>query len=209
MKLTKYAHACFTLEKEGKVLIVDPGGFSDDFVIPENVVAIVITHQHPDHFDQSRIAAIVSKNGQALVLGPADVIDQAEIENKQVVQPGDRITVGPFNLEFFGGTHALIHESLPRIQNIGVLINGLVYYPGDSFEIPHRPIDVLAIPATAPWMKIGEAIDFLAAVKPRLAFPTHDAIASDKGKALVDRMLGGVASENNIDYVRLASPIEI
>ncbi len=209
MKLTKYAHACFTLEKEGKVLIVDPGGFSDDFVIPENVVAIVITHQHPDHFDQSRIAEIVSKNDQALVLGPADVIDQAEIENKQVVQPGDRITVGPFNLEFFGGTHALIHESLPRIQNIGVLINELVYYPGDSFEIPHKPIDVLAIPATAPWMKIGEAMDFLTAIKPRLVFPTHDAIASGKGKALVDRMLGGVASENNIDYVRLASPIEI
>ncbi len=209
MKLTKYAHACFTLEKDGKVLVVDPGGFSDDFIIPDNVVAIVITHQHPDHFDQSRITGIINRNSQATMLGPADVIDQLEAENKQAVQPGKTITVGPFSLQFFGGIHALIHESLPRIQNIGVLINELVYYPGDSFEIPNKPIDVLAIPATAPWMKIGEAMDFLAAVKPRLAFPTHDAIASDQGKALVDRMLGGVAAKNNINYIRLTSPIDI
>ena len=26
MKLTKYEHACFTVEKDGKLLVVDPGG---------------------------------------------------------------------------------------------------------------------------------------------------------------------------------------
>ncbi|MDX6252098.1 MAG: hypothetical protein QOF10_5458, partial [Kribbellaceae bacterium] len=30
MKLTKYSHACVTLEKDGKVLLVDPGTFAED-----------------------------------------------------------------------------------------------------------------------------------------------------------------------------------
>ena len=52
MKLTKYEHACFTVEDtSGNVLVVDPGSFSKNFVVPNNVVGIVITHEHADHFN--------------------------------------------------------------------------------------------------------------------------------------------------------------
>jgi L-ascorbate metabolism protein UlaG (beta-lactamase superfamily) len=209
MELTKYEHACFTVEKDDKVLVVDPGNLSSDFIAPENVVAVVITHQHADHFDPDRLAQIFDKNDDVLVLGPADVTDKIEVENKHTAEPGEKITIGPFDLEFFGGLHALIHESYPRAQNVGVMINDLVYYPGDSLNTPNHPVDVLAIPAAAPWMKIGEAMDFLLAVKPRFAFPTHDAIASQEGKSIVDRILGGLAKTNDIDYQRLSDPIEI
>lgn len=209
MKLTKYEHACFTIEKNGNVLVVDPGNLSSDFIAPENVITVVITHQHADHFDPNRLAQIFDKNDDVLVLGPAEVIDKVEVENKRAVEPGEKVTVGPFDLEFFGGLHALIHESYPRAQNVGVMINDLIYYPGDSLDAPNRPVDTLAIPAAAPWMKIGEAVDFLLAVKPRLAFPTHDAVASDAGKGIADRMLDEVAKANGIEYQRLADPIEI
>lgn len=209
MKLTKYEHACFTIEKDGQILVVDPGGFSNDFISPENVVAVVITHQHFDHLDSERLAEIFAKNDDVLVLGPADVMDAVEIENKRVVSAGDKATVGPFELEFFGGTHALIHDSLPRPQNLGVMVNDLVYYPGDSFEPPNKPVDTLAIPVTAPWLKIGEVIDFLSTIKPRLAFPTHDAIASDNGKKLVDRMLSESAEAVGSEYRRIESSLEL
>ncbi len=209
MKLTKYEHACFTVEKNGKVLVVDPGNLSSDFLAPKNVAAVVITHQHADHLDLEHLAEIFDKNDDVLILGPADVIDKVEVENKRAVEPGEKVTIGPFDLEFFGGVHALIHQSMARVQNLGVMINDLVYYPGDSLNTPNRSVDVLAIPAAAPWMKIGEAVDFLLAIKPRLAFPTHDAIASDAGKGIVDRMLGETAKSQDIEYQRLDQPIEI
>ena len=209
MKLTKYEHACFTVEDNGQVLVVDPGNLSSDFIAPEHVCAVIITHQHGDHFDPDHLADIFDKNDEVLLIGPADVVEQIEVERKQAVEAGEKLTVGPFDLEFFGGTHALIHESMPRVQNLGVMINDLIYYPGDSLDAPGRPVDVLAIPAAAPWMKIGEAMDFLLAVHPRLAFPTHDAITSDAGKAIVDRLLTQIAQENGMEYSRLASELEI
>lgn len=209
MKLTKYEHACFTVEKDGQILVVDPGEYTTDFVAPEHIACVVITHQHADHFDSEHLADIFAKNDDVLVLGPADAIDKVEIENKRVVEPGEKVTVGPFDLEFFGGVHALIHESIPRVQNIGVLINDLIYYPGDSLDTPDRAVDTLVVPAAAPWMKIGEGMDFLTAIRPRLALPTHDAIYSDAGRELADRLLGMTAESVGTEYQRLHESIEI
>lgn len=209
MKLTKYEHACFTVEKDNQILVVDPGAFSSDFLPPENVIGVVITHEHGDHYDHDMIAQIVDKNPDALILGHESVVSHIEVFETKAVAAGEIVTVGPFELEFFGGLHALIHESIPRVANLGVLINELLYYPGDSFNLPEKSVDTLAIPASAPWLKIGEAIDFLLAIKPRLAFPTHDAILSDSGKQISDTLLGNVAKQNNIEYVRLKEQIEI
>jgi hypothetical protein len=89
------------------------------------------------------------------------------------------------------------------------MVNRLFYYPGDAFTLPGVPVDTLAIPAAAPWMRIGEAMDFLVAVHPRFAFPVHDAIASPAGQAIADRLLGQVAEANGITYQRLGGTIEI
>jgi hypothetical protein len=68
----------------------------------------------------------------------------------------------PFRLEFFGGKHAVIHESIPVIDNVGVLVNDEFYYPGDSYAVPRG--------------------DFVLAVAPRQAFGTHDMTLSRIGK---------------------------
>jgi len=52
-------------------------------------------------------------------------------------------------------------------------------------------------------------MDFLTAITPRLAFPTHDAILSDTGKNLVDRILGAAAQPIGTTYQRIDEPIEI
>jgi len=189
MKLTKYEHACFTIEKDGKVLVVDPGSYTTDFVAPENVVAIVLTHIHSDHFDKDIVASIIDKNPDAVIIAPKQVTDVIEVFETRSVDGGDSVTIEPFNLEFFGSQHATIYgEAGGSDQNVGVLINELVYYPGDSFTLPNKPIDTLALPVAAPWSKFSETIDFLKAVKPRFAFPTHDAILSATGKGLPDTM---------------------
>lgn len=209
MKLTKYDHACFTLEKDGDILVVDPGGYTGDFIAPDNVVAVVITHQHPDHFDREHLAEIFDKNDEVILIGPADVIDKVEIENKKAAEPGEKISVGPYDIEFFGGVHASIHETIPRVQNLGVLINDLVYYTGDSIENPRRPIDTLILPVAAPWLRLSDAIDLMIATKPRFVIPTHDAILSDSGKELVDNLIHNFATPNNVEYRRLDAPVDV
>ena len=123
--------------------------------------------------------------------------------NRTPSRPGDKVDIGPFRLRFFGGKHALIHVSLPLIDNLGVLINDTVYYPGDSFTLPNTPVDVLALPVGAPWLKLSETMDFLAAIKPLLAFPTHDAVLSDIGKALPDNLLPAIAEKVGAEYKRI------
>jgi L-ascorbate metabolism protein UlaG (beta-lactamase superfamily) len=209
MKLMKYEHACFTIEKDGQILVVDPGGFTTDFIAPSGVAGIVVTHQHGDHFDHDQLASIIDKNPDAIVIAHPSITAQIEAFTTHSVLPNDRFTIGPFALRFFGGEHAIIHQTIPAIPNIGVLVNDLLYYPGDSFVVPDVSVDTLALPAGAPWMKAGEAMDFLVTVTPRLAFPTHDAILSDNGNAIADNLFGNIAEANGIEYRRLVEPVEI
>jgi len=204
MKLTKHQHACFVVEKDGAALVVDPGGYSRDFIIPHHVSAIVITHEHPDHLDISRVQAILQANPKATVITHESITGRYTNYSTIAAKVGEPYTVGPFALQFFGGTHATIADSVPVPPNLGVLIDGHLYYPGDSFTVPEGiHIKELALPASAPWMKLSESMQFLAQVKPELAFPTHDAILSDDGKQLADTMLGSVASGQSTLYKRL------
>ncbi|MBC7869102.1 MBL fold metallo-hydrolase [Candidatus Saccharibacteria bacterium] len=203
MKLTKYEHACFTLETAGQVLVVDPGNFTKDFVVTDNIAVIVVTHEHADHFDPDTLMAIYDKNPNAVFVSLPGVVDKMPGHKSHAVLPGDKIEIGPFVLRFFGGKHALIHITLPLIDNLGVLINDAVYYPGDSFTLPNTPVDVLALPVGGPWLKMSETMDFLTAIKPLLVFPTHDAVLSNIGKALPDHLLPEIAKKVGAEYKRI------
>lgn len=209
MKLVKYGHACFTVEDEGSLLVVDPGGLSADFVSPGNVAAVIVTHEHFDHLDHEQLAGIIDKNPEAIIVAHESVTSKIEAFQTRPVSAGETLEIGPFSLAFHGGEHAVIHSSIPRITNLGIMINDLLYYPGDSFTLPRTPVDTLALPVAAPWMKASEAIDFLTVVHPRFAFPTHDAILSDSGKMVADKDMGAAAEKAGIEYTRLSEPVEI
>jgi L-ascorbate metabolism protein UlaG (beta-lactamase superfamily) len=184
MKLTKYEHACLVLEQNGETLVIDPGSFTRDLVELSGVVAIVITHQHADHWTPAQLDHIIAANPGVTIFGPDGVTRSAADYAVTTVIPGEKITVGPFTLEFFGGIHATIHSSIPVIDNVGVLVNRLLYYAGDSFSTPGVPVDTLAVPAGAPWMKIAEAMDYVTAIAPRQSFPTHEMVLSPAGKTM-------------------------
>lgn len=208
MKLTKYAHACFTIEQNNQVLVIDPGTFSRDFTIPTSVVGVVITHQHADHFSPSLLEKIIKKNPNAVIMAHPSLIEQMELLPAKPVLAGEHHTVGVFRLAFFGGEHALIHDSLPIIPNLGVFINDTVYYPGDSFAAPDgHAVDTLALPVAAPWLKISETLAFLRTITPRIAFPTHDGILSADGKQIVDGMIKPIAQAQDTLYRRLKEPL--
>lgn len=207
MKITKYEHACFTVEENGQVLVVDPGAYTTDFVVPANAVAVVITHEHPDHMDKTHLQAIAAANPDVVFISHGDITSQlGEFKTMDVVA-GEGVKVGAFQLEFYGGKHATIYADMPAVANVGVMINDRLYYPGDSFALPEREVEVLALPVSAPWMKISEAIDFAKAVKPRMIFPTHDAVLSDFGKGLPDRLVPSFVPD--AEYQRLHEPLDV
>lgn len=210
MLLTKYEHACFTVEKDGKLLVVDPGEWTTDLGSPENVVAIVVTHEHPDHFDPAALGALIAHNPDAVIYAHENITRQfGDTLPHQAVGAGQSINAKPFTLEFFGGQHATIHESYPAVANLGVMVNNVLYYPGDSFTDPNKKVKVLALPVGAPWLKISETMDFATKIKANIVFPTHDAVLSANGKALPDRMIPAFVESNGGTYKRLINPIEI
>ncbi|MFE6733833.1 MBL fold metallo-hydrolase [Microbacterium sp. NPDC057650] len=183
MRVTKFEHAALRIDEGGDTLIIDPGSFTAPLHDLRKVVAVVITHEHPDHWTPEHLDRILLAAPGTPVFAPAGVAAAAAGYEITVVAPGDSVTAGSFSLRFFGGEHAVIHSSLPVVENVGVLVNDELYYPGDSYTVPDGiDVSTLAAPLGAPWLKIGEAMDFVLAVAPRRAFGVHDMTLSVIGK---------------------------
>ncbi|WP_448005067.1 MBL fold metallo-hydrolase [Agromyces bauzanensis] len=204
MRLTKLEHAALVIEDSGDKLYIDPGKFTTPITESAGTVAVVITHQHDDHWTPEQLGRIVDANPEVRIFGPAGVAAAASGFPVETVAAGDEVAVGPFRMRFFGGRHAQIHSSIPIVDNVGVLVNDRLYYAGDSFTVPEGvDVEVLAAPAGAPWMKIAESMDYVMAVAPRRAFPTHEMVLSQAGKALTNTRLGWATEQGGGEYVPL------
>ncbi|MFK4789161.1 MBL fold metallo-hydrolase [Microbacterium sp. ZW T5_56] len=184
MRITKYEHATVVLDKDGESLIIDPGSFLASLTEIPRTVAIVLTHQHEDHWSPRTLDQILASNPGIPIFAPAGVAAVASGYDITVVAAGDTVQAGSFVLRFFGGVHAEIHRSIPLIDNVGVLVDDAFYYPGDSYAAPAVPVTLLAAPLGAPWLKISDAIDFVLEVAPNQAFGTHDMTLSAIGRTM-------------------------
>lgn len=203
MKITKHGHACLEIELGSETLIIDPGSYTEDLDTVKNVVAVVITHKHDDHCDEAKIAKIQAENPDVQIFGTSEVAARLQGMNVSTVYHGDYYEVGGFKLEFFGDMHQIIHESIPLIQNTAVLVNGDLYYAGDSYTTPDQKIKVLACPTSAPWLKIGDVMDYIKEIKPAICFPTHNALLSQLGHDLNNSRVKLVTEENGGEFVYL------
>jgi L-ascorbate metabolism protein UlaG (beta-lactamase superfamily) len=186
MEVTKLEHACLIIRKDGAALVVDPGNYTRPVEVA-GAVGVVITHEHPDHVTPEQLGRILDANPGIPVIGPAGVaaslassMPGVEVD---VVTDGDARTVGPFALTFHGTRHQLIHSSVPVVDNTGVMVDGRFFYPGDAYTDPGVPVEVLATPVGAPWLKVSEMMDYVAALRPGTTFPTHERTLSEAGFA--------------------------
>jgi L-ascorbate metabolism protein UlaG (beta-lactamase superfamily) len=186
MKLTKFEHSCMVLEKGGSVLVIDPGSYTAPLEDLGGVVAIVITHEHADHWSAEHLSRLLDRNPNARIIGSGGVAALAAEFSVEVVTDGDELEVDPFSLRFFGKQHAMIHSSIPIIDNVGVLVDDNFYYGGDSFTVPAASVQTLAVPIGAPWLKIAEVMDYVDAIKPKRAIPAHEAVLSVIGRNMAN-----------------------
>jgi len=191
MRLTKFGHSCLLVEQGRARMLLDPGTLSGGFEELRGLTAVLYTHQHADHLDPARLrrlldgspaVRVVSDEGSAKPLGEAG----AQVE---VVHDGDELEIGGVGLRGVGRDHAVIHPDIPVVANVGYLVDGRLFHPGDAFTLPGQPVEVLAVPAGAPWLKVSEPIDYLREVRPKVAVPVHEKLLSAVGMSIHYRQL--------------------
>ncbi|MFI9641972.1 MBL fold metallo-hydrolase [Micromonospora sp. NPDC051925] len=201
MRLTKYSHSCLRIERDGAVLVVDPGVFSEPAAL-DGADAVLVTHEHPDHLDVPALTRRLDRE-PIPVYGPAALTavlgDAAQALTP--VAPGDTFTAAGIPVRAVGGRHAVIHPDIPVVENVGYLLDGTVYHPGDALFVPEDvEVETLFAPIHAPWSKFSEVVDFIRAVAPRRAYALHDALLNANGYGVLDRQYTALS---RTDYQRL------
>lgn len=193
MELTKYNHATVVLEQDGAALVIDPGTFTPEAAdLVRGAVGVLITHEHADHFDVDAVRAGLDANDSLVVRGPAAIVEQLGERGGRVVavRAGDSFEVGPFSVQVFGEEHAVIHRDLPTIANVGYLVNGAVFHPGDAYLVPGVPVQTLLVPTSGPWAHTAGGVDYVREVAPERAIQIHELLLSDVGQQMNVRMFG-------------------
>lgn len=195
MKITKLEHSGIVLEKNGRKLVFDPVEYAGALPRLENVEAIIITHIHADHLQKDNLERILKDNPNANIIAPKDA--GGVLPNAVLVKSGDKTNIGGFDLELFGQDHASVIDGKVPCNNIGVVVDGKLVNPGDSFDLPlmNDETEVLFLPEVAPWAKISETIDFMKSVKPQKVIPVHDGLLSAMGKNIYNRLLENACTE--------------
>ena len=131
----------------------------------------------------------------------AEKISSAFPGRVHTVGHGDTFSAAGFDVQVHGELHAVIHPDIPRITNVGYLVDGgKVFHPGDALTVPDHPVETLMLPVMAPWSKISEVIDYVRELKPQRAYDIHDALLTDLARPLYDRQIGQLGGS---DHLRL------
>lgn len=209
MDLTKYSHSCVRLDDGDRSLVIDPGIWSEASAALDGTDAVLITHEHTDHFDVQALRSAAEANSALRIWAPGPVATAlADLgDTVTAASPGESFHAGGFAVRTFGGQHALIHPSIPIVPNVGYLVDGTVFHPGDSFTVPTEPVQTLLLPSNAPWANVAGILDFMIAVRAPRAFQIHDALINELGTGLVEGLITRAGSTYGTDFRHL-SPTE-
>ncbi|RFS86515.1 MBL fold metallo-hydrolase [Actinomadura spongiicola] len=206
MRLTKLGHACVQITRDDRTILIDPGSFSDASEALATADAVLITHEHFDHFDADALRAAMAERSD-LHVWTSRVVAQnlADLGGRvHQVGHGDAVTIAGFDVHVYGDEHEILHPDVPPIPNTGFLVDGEVFHPGDALTVPSEPVRTLCLPGNAPWMKIPELYAYTREVRPERAFVIHDGLLNDIGLKVMQTHVTKAGEELGREFVRLA-----
>src|SRR3989344_8288364 len=158
MKVTKFGHCCLLIETEGLRILTDPGSYSTAQNDVRNIDVILITHEHADHIHIPSLKNCIKNNPNVKVItnkGVAKLLDSDGIKY-ELVEHNQKTTIKGVLIEGFGEKHADMYKTITPVINTGYFISNKLFYPGDAFYNPLKPVDILALPVAGHWMKLSE-----------------------------------------------------
>ncbi len=204
MRITKIGHCCLVIEDKGVKLLTDPGNFTTGQNEVTGISAVLITHEHADHFHIDSLKKVLANNPSARVITNTAVSTLLAKESIpfEIVAHKDETDVGGILIQGYGDTHAEIYITIPPVENTGYMIGEKLFYPGDAFYDPGIPVDILALPVAGPWMKISDAIEYARTINPKIAFGVHDAMYKDPVRFA--GMVAMILDKVGINFVTIA-----
>ena len=205
MELIKHGHACVVLCEDERRLVIDPGVLTESSAL-DGASAVLVTHEHPDHFAPDLLRAALDADPALEVWTNGSVAGRLEglVGRLHVVGDGDAETIAGFDVHVHGELHAEIHPEIPRIANIGFLVDGGVFHPGDALTVPDEPVSTLLLPLHAPWSRTADLIDYVRAVHADQAYAVRDGLLNDAGLGIVGGLLGERGPGTPTPFSRLA-----
>lgn len=205
MNITKLGHCCLLIEYKDKRILTDPGAYSTAQNEIKNINLVLITHEHPDHLHVESLEIILENNPNAKIITNTAV--GAILSGKgilfEILEDGNDKMFETILLEAFGSKHEEIYKEIGQVQNTGYFIDNKLFYPGDAFTNPNKPVEILALPVVAPWTTFKTAIEYALEINPKVIFPVHDgAIIKGRG-ALVNRVSPQIFEPKGIKFIPL------
>lgn len=181
VKIHFIKHASLILEVDGKFIYIDPAAiYGHDFSKMPKADAVMVTHEHHDHFDPAAIGAVSRHDtrficngrvaelaGKGEAMAPGDTLDLLNINI--VATPAYNITDG----------HLQYHPKARKDVGFVYDIDGLrIYVAGDTEDISEMSglgdIDIAFIPVNQPFtMTPQQAVNAIKMISPRIAYPYH------------------------------------
>ncbi len=191
------------VEEQGLRILTDPGNYSSLQSGAREIDIVLITHEHTDHLHIDSVKEILVNNPVAKVITNASVAKLLGAIGINAIVVGHEMSHTEEGVTFlgFGTEHAPIYPLWGKVENTGYFIGDRLFYPGDAFYDPKRPVDVLALPVAGPWCKISEAVDYALQVKPKHAFPIHDGGLKIMGGS--HKVPDKVLNERGINFIAL------
>lgn len=209
MELTHLGHSCVLIEAADQRILIDPGTFSD-FADVRELTAVLVTHQHPDHLDPARFGDLLAANPTAQVwLEPETAAQQQDAFGDRVngMSSGGTVQVGTVSVTPVGDLHAVIHDYVPRIHNLGLVVRAdgepTVFHPGDALDADPGEVDVVLVPLMAPWSRVSDTVEFVRRVGASRAVPIHDGLLNDTGREMLLGHVRNFGAEGGLDVLDL------
>lgn len=211
-RIYKYIHSCFLIEKNGGRILIDPGGltFVEKKVKPgdfSNISAILISHNHFDHYDANAIKIVLRNNPKCKIFTNQSTVETLEKEGiRAEVFADGMLEIQGFSVKAINAPHEPLPIPIP--DNTAFLVDDLFLHTGDSLSralLEHKA-KVLALPISAPWLTMPQALEFVLEYKPEYVLPAHDGYIKDFFNDWQYSVWEQLLAEKNIKFHKLDSP---